>query len=417
MGCCTSVPHTKNEKVPPVIQPDQERRRLSIGGDLTEPPPPRLPSKEVADGANEVPRSPADERGDGASHSNNALTSKISSEKSTNTTALEKKDFLFCAGSTKDIGRLSFNEKSMELLSQQEANNAWVGYTCRKGLKPESPNQDAWMVWKVSNDLAIYGVFDGHGPRGHVVADFVKDRLPEMVLKSINTDARWTSGKRKEVLSDAFKACHGEVQTKSRLGTMSAEHSGTTATLVVHEMEANQLTIAHVADSTCVMGSKSGDGAEGTALTRDHKPDLADERARIEKAGARVVFDGYANHRVYNKKGDAPGLNMSRSLGDIMAHTCGVSSVPEVSERKIRQTDDMLLLCSDGVWEFITPTEAYAIATIHGDRLDAAAEALAQSAWERWIREEKGEVVDDISVVLVKLHPTTSGDADPKARV
>ena len=35
----------------------------------------------------------------------------------------------------------------------------------------------------------------------------------------------------------------------------------------------------------------------------------------IEKAGGRVVFDGYANHRVYAKNARYPGLNMSRCIG------------------------------------------------------------------------------------------------------
>ena len=36
----------------------------------------------------------------------------------------------------------------------------------------------------------------------------------------------------------------------------------------------------------------------------------------IEKAGGRVVFDGYANHRVYAKNARYPGLNMSRCIGE-----------------------------------------------------------------------------------------------------
>ena len=35
------------------------------------------------------------------------------------------------------------------------------------------------------------------------------------------------------------------------------------------------------------------------AMTRDHKPDLKDERARLENAVGRVVFDGYANQCLF----------------------------------------------------------------------------------------------------------------------
>jgi len=117
--------------------------------------------------------------------------------------------------------------------------------------------------------------------------------------------------------------------------------------------------LAHVADSTAVLGKKDG-GAE--QLTRDHKPDLKDERARIEKAGGRVVFDGYANHRIYAKSGRYPGLNMSRCLGDLMGHqNCGITAEPETKILTIASNDSVLLLCSDGVWEFIDPQRAVEI--------------------------------------------------------
>merc|ERR1712137_1424630 len=91
------------------------------------------------------------------------------------------------------------------------------------------------------------------------------------------------------------------------------------------------------------------------ALTRDHKPNLDDEKARIEKNGGKVIFDGYANHRVYVKNKRHPELNMSRCIGDLLGHEqCGLSCEPEVLELDLKDDDKILLPCSDGVWEFIT---------------------------------------------------------------
>merc|ERR1719229_1516493 len=134
--------------------------------------------------------------------------------------------------------------------------------------------------------------------------------------------------------------------------------SGTTCTLVVHDHANNKLTVAHVADSSAVLGQKN----KVVQLTRDHKPNLQDERRRIESKGGRVVFDGYANYRVYAKGARYPGLNMSRCLGDLMGHQdCGISCIPEIVEHKITDNDTTLFVCSDGIWEFIEPTEAYDI--------------------------------------------------------
>jgi serine/threonine protein phosphatase PrpC len=52
----------------------------------------------------------------------------------------------------------------------------------KKGLKPEAPNQDSFFVIKAGTDISIYGVFDGHGPCGHDVSEFVKNELPKILL-------------------------------------------------------------------------------------------------------------------------------------------------------------------------------------------------------------------------------------------
>merc|ERR1711920_720008 len=154
-----------------------------------------------------------------------------------------------------------------------------------------------------------------------------------------------------------------------------------------------------------VLGKQVNGKLEGEAVTRDHKPNLKDERARIEKNGGRVVFDGYANHRIYAKNARYPGLNMSRCLGDLMGHQdWGITAEPEIKELDLTGDDKCILLCSDGVWEFTKPTEAVTIVMeFPPAKAMVAAERLAKEAWDRWIREEGGAVVDDITVVLVHL--------------
>mmetsp|Transcript_8627 Transcript_8627/g.17681 ORF Transcript_8627/g.17681 Transcript_8627/m.17681 type:complete len:380 (-) Transcript_8627:177-1316(-) len=304
-------------------------------------------------------------------------------------------------GSETDQSKTSFANKSMQQMGDEiDPSSCGLGYTCRKGLKPESPNQDSWFLLKM-DACSIYAVFDGHGQKGHDVSNFVKENLPKLIIK----DSRFKEGDQHAMFKEVFKRTQSLIGTADRMKKISAQMSGTTATVCLHDHVNNKITIAHVADSTAVLGRKKGSEYEGIALTRDHKPNLKDERARIEKAGGRVVFDGYANHRVYAKQARYPGLNMSRCLGDLMGHAdCGVSCEPEVSERELTQNDSHLLLCSDGVWEFIAPTEAVSIiADFPAAKAMHAAERLAKEAWDRWIKEEGGAVVDDITVILVYL--------------
>lgn len=310
----------------------------------------------------------------------------------------------FSIGSATDQSKTSFANKTMtEIGVKVDVTKDGLGYTCRKGLKPESPNQDSWSILNIDGDFSIYGVYDGHGKTGHDVSNFVKDNLPKLIIR----DQRFKTDQQVQMLKDNFKKTQNLIATMDRMKKLAAQMAGTTCSIVIRDLNANKLTVAHVADSTVVIGQKKPDGTfTGKALTRDHKPDLKDEKDRIEKAGGRVVFDGYANHRVYAKNGRYPGLNMSRCLGDLLGHAdAGCSCEPEVSEYNITPNDCCLLLCSDGVWEFITPEEAVNLVMKQPvEKAMQAAEALAKEAWDRWIREEGGAVVDDITVVLVHLN-------------
>mmetsp|Transcript_99454 Transcript_99454/g.222949 ORF Transcript_99454/g.222949 Transcript_99454/m.222949 type:complete len:388 (-) Transcript_99454:292-1455(-) len=314
-------------------------------------------------------------------------------------------------GSTTDAGKTSFIEKTQKQEGDEEIDLTGLGWTCRKGLKPESPNQDSWSLLKVPGDFSIYAVFDGHGQKGHDVSNFVKDNLPKLILK----DQRFKSDEMPTMLTDCFKKMQNFISSADRMKKLSAQMSGTTATVVVHNEKKRQLTVSHVADSSAVLGRRNPDTKkmEAVQITRDHKPNLKDERARIEKNGGRVVFDGYANHRIYARNARYPGLNMSRCLGDLMGHSdCGIIAEPEVKVLDINDSDRVLLVCSDGVWEFISPQQAVEIVAdfLPGNQAMQAAETLAKEAWNKWITEEGGAVVDDITVVCVFLNQPKKGN-------
>lgn len=73
------------------------------------------------------------------------------------------------------------------------------------------------------------------------------------------------------------------------------------------------------------------------------------EKRRIEKAGGMVspmrnregAFVG--PQRVFGPDGFAPGLAMSRSVGDLLAHSLGVSCVPSCSQRRLTSNDQFVV--------------------------------------------------------------------------
>jgi serine/threonine protein phosphatase PrpC len=316
--------------------------------------------------------------------------------------------FSFGSDTDKELSKkASFAEKKMNQMGAPvDPNKTGIGFACRKGLKPESPNQDSWVVLKMG-DWSIYGVFDGHGKAGHHVSQFVKESLPKLIVK----DQRFRSDDQDgmcAMLMDVYKRTQTMVATATRMNKIDAHMSGCTTTVLIHDHVKNKLYVSWAGDSgagLCCSKEGGGDKMTSNKLTWDHKPEVREEKVRIEKAGGRVVFDGYANHRVYAKTGRYPGLNMSRALGDLMGHTdAGISAEPSVMVHNLTSKDKILMLCSDGVWEFISDEEAVDIvAKYPKEKAMAAADKLAKEAWDRWIREEGGMVVDDITAVIIYL--------------
>jgi len=52
-----------------------------------------------------------------------------------------------------------------------------------------------------------------------------------------------------------------------------------------------------------------------------------------------------------------PGLAMSRSIGDYVAHSVGVSTDPEVMRFDLNSDHKFIVIASDGVWEFLSNEE------------------------------------------------------------
>lgn len=122
------------------------------------------------------------------------------------------------------------------------------------------------------------------------------------------------------------------------------------------------LFMANVGDSRAIIIKQDPEDPKkciASALTRDHKPDDPDELKVITAAGGRVdsYRDSQGNkvgpERVWLKHEDIPGLAMSRSFGDQVAAKVGVNAVPEISELRMDPSDKVIILASDGVWEFL----------------------------------------------------------------
>ena len=131
-------------------------------------------------------------------------------------------------------------------------------------------------------------------------------------------------------------------------GSMDSQ-AGCTATMVL--MTPTEIYCANAGDSRTVMCD------HGTAieLSKDHKPDLPEERSRILKAGGEVS-DGRVNGM----------LALSRAIGDFEYKPISppkdagpqwylnnhmVTSYPDVVVKPLHKDIEFIILACDGIWD------------------------------------------------------------------
>eukprot|EP00252_Welwitschia_mirabilis_P009662 TRINITY_DN2238_c0_g1_i2.p1 TRINITY_DN2238_c0_g1~~TRINITY_DN2238_c0_g1_i2.p1 ORF type:complete len:258 (+),score=49.78 TRINITY_DN2238_c0_g1_i2:757-1530(+) len=180
----------------------------------------------------------------------------------------------------------------------------------RKGV-----NQDAMIVWEnfgSRKNTIFCGVFDGHGPFGHLVARKVRDSLPLKLLSQLQADANdndnfvnvngnvqsmdsedstlppvdidpkefpnsedWEQHQHmfytlKESILKAFRVMDKELWLHP---TIDCFCSGTTAVTLIKQ--GKDLVIGNIGDSRAVLGTRADDNLlNAVQLTVDLKPDL-----------------------------------------------------------------------------------------------------------------------------------------------
>ncbi|AQK52844.1 putative protein phosphatase 2C 33 [Zea mays] len=176
----------------------------------------------------------------------------------------------------------------------------------RQGKK--GTNQDAMVVWENFNgrsDTIFCGVFDGHGPHGHIVARKVRDTLPSKLRALIYDDfgespicnsdgsileetlspyadeedkspVSVEKGERQESflsMKDSFRKAFRVTDKELKLNrNIDSICSGSTAVTLIKQGQ--DLIVANLGDSRAVLGTRDQNGRlVAHQLTVDLKPD------------------------------------------------------------------------------------------------------------------------------------------------
>lgn len=270
----------------------------------------------------------------------------------------------------------------------------------KKGHAPYNPrkkNQDSLIMADDPNtNTLVLCVLDGHGEHGDAVSQTFRDQLPSEMFNH----PAWASDYKKAT-ADAIAKVERNMLRNYRI---DAEFSGTTLSMAI--IRGNTLTGVNIGDSRVIMGKEENGRMLFEDITFDHKPDSPSEKERILACGGRVFAVEYDDGvdgppRVWLGHMDIPGLAMSRSLGDVVAHSAGVTSEAEFTDYELNPaTDRFLVVATDGLWEFVENQETVDMVAAQTCPTEAV-DVLVTEAATRWMQEE--QVIDDTTIIVANL--------------
>lgn len=273
-----------------------------------------------------------------------------------------------------------------------------IGYACKKGAKTP-PNQDDFSIL-VDGETIILGVFDGHGMYGHYCSYTIQQLFLRFLLGNPFYKQNLVLALQ-QTYQKTDEALRGIAQDK---GQFSVLLSGSTTTVIV--IREGSLYISHVGDSRAIIGktNEKDSGIVASALTKDHSPELEQEKKRIVSMKGEVRRpDQYSPARVFKSGANYPGLAMSRALGDEIAKGCGVVAEPEIKCQKIEKEDEFVIVASDGVWEFLENQEVAEVVHSNGKaKAERSASLIAENSFKTWL-ERENNTTDDITCLIYYL--------------
>jgi serine/threonine protein phosphatase PrpC len=303
------------------------------------------------------------------------------------------------------------------------------------------------------SDRILLGVFDGHAPLGEKVSEYVTVELPKLLAEKLSFKAREASmniekGSRlsEQVKVDMTKHALTETFIELDRKVPAKPSGGCTASIVLKQE--GKIYVANAGDSRSFVAAYRPRTKNVTIayISREDKPCLPDERARVEARGGQVYIPSRGTSRVvYHDPitGAPTGLAMSRSIGDWEAGKMGVIPDPIVDVLDINNIianvllddiddeqdsdsyqvnpmphavnghgDDVYIFAvsaTDGMMDYLSAIEisrvlAHSLFDDSGAHPVTAVEHLIFAAANAWQEAKQGRYRDDIVIAVSVLH-------------
>ena len=239
----------------------------------------------------------------------------------------------------------------------------------------------------------LIGICDGHGIYGDLISQYISQNLPSFIKKES-----------KENLVKAFIDINNSLINNTKI---DCSLSGTTCTSLIISLD--KIICSNIGNTRAILARYENGYYNAIELNRDHKPTESDEIKRIISQGGIIKqnFDKIKKinngpEKIFLKNSDIPGLTMSRSFGDNLAHTIGVINIPEVKSYEYTGGEKFIVIATDSIWQYIDSDECVEIIKeFYEKNLDAigALNSLVTEAIKRWKKEENK--IEDITAVVI----------------
>lgn len=318
-------------------------------------------------------------------------------------------------------------------------------YIFNKDADTEKYDQD-----ENDSTLRLLGVFDGHARLGEQVSEYSVRQLPQTLSSKLEPilSSSTSLSQQQQQIQEAINDTFIEIDK-----TAPAHESGGCTASIVLQIH-NQVFVANAGDSRSFIATynKRTRKTSIAYITREDKPDIPEERQRVESAGGVVyvpppdrMLAGASSRVVYVDKitGSRNGLAMSRSIGDWAAGDHGVIPNPTVDVLDINeliqnaatsgengsqecianyneekkddngcQSNDAVevfaVSATDGLLDFvdvdnIASTIATSLYETDSPHPLSACESLITAAASSWWQAKNGRYRDDIAIAVSKL--------------
>lgn len=243
------------------------------------------------------------------------------------------------------------------------------------------------------NPINLFGIYDGHG--GPLISQFLKQLIPKYYM-NINC------GMPNEIShSEVFRQIQRQIVN---LDEEIGYKMGSTCLLnLMYKLNKEiYLMVVNLGDCRLNIGYLDGKVQQ---ITRDHKPNDIDEKARIKALGGKIYLDEEKVYRI----GD---LSVSRSFGDA-DNAPYISSQPDTHHIKLSPDIKWIIMACDGLWDSLSNEEVIKIlneaeteaeANIETkDKTTNLASILIKKALDARSIDNIPLTYDNISIIIIKI--------------